>query len=32
VGVIADFDAHKAVVVAGSSYILKPTIKLMVVY
>jgi hypothetical protein len=32
VGVTADFDAHKAVVVAGSSYILKPTIKLMVVY
>jgi len=30
VEVIADFDVRKAVVVAGSSYILKPTIKLMV--
>jgi len=32
VEVTADFDAHKAVVVAGSSYILKPTIKLIVNY
>ena len=30
VEVTADFDARKAVVVAGSSYILKPTIKLIV--
>jgi hypothetical protein len=30
VEVTADFDASKAVVVAGSSYILKPTIKLIV--
>lgn len=30
VEVIADFDVRKAVVVAGSSYILKPTIKLLV--
>jgi hypothetical protein len=30
VEVTADFDVHKAVVVAGSSYILKPTIKLIV--
>lgn len=30
VEVTADFDASKAVVVAGSSYILKPTIKLVV--
>ena len=30
VEVTADFDVHKAVVVAGSSYILKPTIKLTV--
>ena len=30
--VTADFDAHKAVVVAGSSYILKPTIKLIFTY
>jgi len=30
VDVTADFDVHKAVVVAGSSYILKPTIKLIV--
>lgn len=30
VEVIADFDVRKAVVVAGSSYILKPTIKLTV--
>ena len=30
VAVIADFDVRKAVVVAGSSYILKPTIKLIV--
>jgi hypothetical protein len=29
--VTADFDARKAVVVAGSSYILKPTIKLIVI-
>jgi len=29
--VTADFDVHKAVVVAGSSYILKPTIKLIVI-
>ncbi len=29
--VIADFDVRKAVVVAGSSYILKPTIKLIVI-
>jgi hypothetical protein len=28
--VTADFDVRKAVVVAGSSYILKPTIKLIV--
>jgi len=32
VEVTADFDVRKAVVVAGSSYILKPTIKLMVSY
>jgi len=32
VEVTADFDARKAVVVAGSSYILKPTIKLIVNY
>ena len=32
VEVTADFDVHKAVVVAGSSYILKPTIKLIVNY
>jgi hypothetical protein len=32
VEVTADFDVHKAVVVAGSSYILKPTIKLIVSY
>jgi hypothetical protein len=32
VDVTADFDVHKAVVVAGSSYILKPTIKLIVNY
>jgi hypothetical protein len=32
VEVTADFDVHKAVIVAGSSYILKPTIKLMVNY
>ena len=32
VEVTADFDASKAVVVAGSSYILKPTIKLIVDY
>jgi hypothetical protein len=32
VAVIADFDVRKAVVVAGSSYILKPTIKLIVNY
>jgi hypothetical protein len=30
VEVTADFDVHKAVVLAGSSYILKPTIKLIV--
>ena len=30
VEITADFDVHKAVVVAGSSYILKPTIKLIV--
>ena len=30
--VTADFDVRKAVVVAGSSYILKPTIKLIVNY
>jgi hypothetical protein len=30
--VTADFDVHKAVVVAGSSYILKPTIKLIFTY
>ena len=30
VEITADFDARKAVVVAGSSYILKPTIKLIV--
>jgi hypothetical protein len=30
VEVIADFDVRKAVIVAGSSYILKPTIKLIV--
>jgi len=30
VDVTADFDVHKAVIVAGSSYILKPTIKLIV--
>jgi Domain of unknown function (DUF4382) len=29
--VIADFDVRKAVVVAGSSYILKPTVKLIVI-
>lgn len=29
--VTADFDVHKAVVLAGSSYILKPTIKLTVI-
>jgi hypothetical protein len=28
--VTADFDVRKAVVLAGSSYILKPTIKLIV--
>jgi hypothetical protein len=32
VDVTADFDVRKAVVVAGSSYILKPTIKLIVNY
>jgi hypothetical protein len=32
VEVTADFDVRKAVVVAGSSYILKPTIKLIVNY
>ena len=32
VEVTADFDARKAVVAAGSSYILKPTIKLIVNY
>jgi hypothetical protein len=32
VEVTADFDARKAVVVAGSSYIIKPTIKLIVNY
>jgi len=32
VEVTADFDVRKAVVVAGSSYILKPTIRLMVNY
>ncbi len=32
VEVTADFDAREAVVVAGSSYILKPTIKLIVNY
>jgi hypothetical protein len=32
VEVTADFDARKAVVVAGSSFILKPTIKLIVNY
>jgi hypothetical protein len=32
VDVTADFDVHKAVVVAGYSYILKPTIKLAVNY
>jgi len=31
VAVAADFDVRKAVVVAGSSYILKPTIKLIVI-
>ena len=30
--VTADFDVHKAVIVAGSSYILKPTIKLIFTY
>jgi hypothetical protein len=30
--VTADFDVYKAVVVAGSSYILKPTIKLVFTY
>jgi hypothetical protein len=30
--VTADFDVYKAVVVAGSSYTLKPTIKLIVHY
>jgi len=30
VEVTADFDARKAVVVSGSSYILNPTIKLMI--
>jgi hypothetical protein len=30
--VTADFDVHKAVVVAGSKYILKPTIKLIFTY
>jgi len=32
VEVIADFDVTKAVIVAGSSYMLKPTIKLIVNY
>jgi len=32
VEVTADFDVRKAVIVAGSSYILKPTIKLIVNY
>jgi len=30
--VTADFDVHKAVIVSGSSYILKPTIKLIFTY